>query len=396
MPIESDSDQQRSRDPGDGAGPPLQLTLVAHDIGAVGGMERQLEELLLGLARRGHSVRVIARTCRLPPTAGIDFHRVRAPGRPFAIAYPWFLIAGSIALRRLRRGLVQSTGSIVLDRVDVLAVHYLHQVGPANPKRAGLAYRANVIVAGALKRLGERLCLRPGRVRAVVCVSEGVAEEVRAHFPALAEEVRTIHNGVDTAHFAPGVRAAKAARLRGEIGIGADSLVAAFVGSEWGRKGLEPALRALADAPDWTLVVAGGGDRDRYEALAHDLGVAGRVRWLGVTGDVQLVYQLADAFVLPSAYETFSLVTFEAAACGLAVLAAPVSGVRELIDDGRNGFLIGRDPAPIAQLLNRLAADEGLRRELGRAARESALEYSWERMIDRHVALYRELGAPAA
>ncbi len=54
----------------------------------------------------------------------------------------------------------------------------------------------------------------------------------------------------------------------------------------------------------------------------------------------QLVYELADAFVLPSSYETFSLVTFEAAASALPVLATPVNGVRELIEDGHNGFLI--------------------------------------------------------
>lgn len=359
-------------------------------------MERQLEALITGLARRGHRVRVIARTCRLPEGAGVEFHRVRAPGRPFALAYPWFMIAGSLALRRRRAGLVQSTGSIVLNRVDVLAVHYLHQVGPANPKRSGPAYRANVLVAGALKRLGERMCLRRGHVRAVVCVSEGVAEEVRTHFPELAGSVRTIHNGVDTALFAPGVRAAEAERRREELAIAKDDLVAAFVGSEWERKGLGPAIGALAQAPGWTLVVAGGGDRARYEQLVRELGVEGRVRWLGVTADVQLVYQLSDVFLLPSAYETFSLVTFEAAACGLALLAAPVSGVRELIDDGRNGFLIDRDPARIAALLVRLGEEPELRARLGAAARESALEYSWDRMVERHLELYRELGAPGA
>ena len=56
------------------------------------------------------------------------------------------------------------------------------------------------------------------------------------------------------------------------------------------------------------------------------------------------MYELADAFVLPSSYETFSLVTFEAAASGLPILATPVNGVRELIEDGRNGFLIAPDP----------------------------------------------------
>ena len=74
------------------------MTIVAHDIGPVGGMERVLAELILGLRALGHDVTVIARTSELPAGADVGFHRVRGPGRPFLIAYPWFLLAGSLAL----------------------------------------------------------------------------------------------------------------------------------------------------------------------------------------------------------------------------------------------------------------------------------------------------------
>jgi UDP-glucose:(heptosyl)LPS alpha-1,3-glucosyltransferase len=144
------------------------------------------------------------------------------------------------------------------------------------------------------------------------------------------------------------------------------------------------------------LMVAGAGDQQSYGALARSLGVHERVRFLGVSTDVPLVYQAADAFVLPSSYETFSLVTFEAAASGLPILAAPVSGVRELLRDGENGYLIGRDPGPIAARLRELAADPELRARLSRAARESALEFSSERMVARHHELYQRLGAGPA
>jgi glycosyltransferase involved in cell wall biosynthesis len=371
------------------------VTIVAHDIGAVGGMERQLAELVLGLRRIGHAVTVIARTCELPADAGVSFHRVRAPGRPFVVAYPWFMLSGSLALRRRRSGVVQATGAIVLNRVDAVAVHYCHQVGPANPSRSTRLFRGHVRLAGILKRAGERLCFRVNRPRAVVCVSEGVAEEVREQFPALADRVVTIHNGVDTEVFAPGIRAEEARASRAGLELGEGQLLAAFVGSEWERKGLEPAIRALARAPGWSLVVAGGGDRARYEGLAEGLEVADRVRWLGVTSDVQLVYQMADAFVLPSSYETFSLVTFEAAASGLPLLATSVSGVRELIEDGENGFLISREPEQIAERLNLLSADPPRRRRLGGAARDSALAFGWERMVDMHHALYLRLAGQA-
>jgi glycosyltransferase involved in cell wall biosynthesis len=374
------------------------VTIVANDIGPVGGMERVLSELILGLRALGHPVTAIARTCRLPPEAGVTFHRVRGPSRPFLLAYPWFVLAGSLAVRRHRRGVVQSTGAIVLGPVDVIAVHYCHQVGPAQASRAGVLYRAHVKLVQGVKRIAERRCYRASRRATFVCVSAGVAAEMRAHYPELAPRLETIHNGVDAERFAPGVRAADAAILRGGLGIGEDRLVAAFVGSEWERKGLEPAIRALALAPGWDLVVAGDGDRERYRRLADSLGVGAAVHWLGVTSDVQLVYALADAFVLPSRYETFSLVTFEAAASGLAILAAPVSGVRELIDDGVNGFLISPgDPGRIAVRLRELAADPDRRARLGHAARESSLRFSWHAMAQAHHSLYARLagGGPA-
>jgi UDP-glucose:(heptosyl)LPS alpha-1,3-glucosyltransferase len=114
-----------------------------------------------------------------------------------------------------------------------------------------------------------------------------------------------------------------------------------------------------------------------------------------VVPDIQPVYELADAFVLPSSYETFSLVTFEAAASGLPVLATDVSGVRELIEDGRNGFLITPESQAIALRLGQLAADPALRAHMGQAARTSALAYGWAEMVARHHELYSFLAAPS-
>ena len=67
------------------------------------------------------------------------------------------------------------------------------------------------------------------------------------------------------------------------------------------------------------------------------------MHWIGVSRDVAPLYQLADALVFPTSYEAFPLVALEAAASGLPILATPVNGIRELVRDGENGFLIGAD-----------------------------------------------------
>jgi glycosyltransferase involved in cell wall biosynthesis len=409
------------------------VTIVAHDIGPVGGMERQLAELALGLRRAGHEVQAIARTCELPAGAGVVFHRVRGPSRPFLVAYPWFALMGSLLVWRHRRGVVQATGAIVLNRVDAISVHCCHQVHRASPNRPLPLLRWYVRAVGLIARVCERLCFRANRAATFVCVSDGVAAEMREHFPGLSDHVVAIHNGVDTRAFAPGTRTSEAGALRERLGLALgrsmvgrepvgvatermlveqetvgvatermlveqetveappERLVVAFVGGDWGHKGLRTVIEALAQAAEWDLVVAGRGHVAPYQQLADSLGVIEAVHWLGVVRDMPVVYELADAFVLASGYETFSLVTFEAAASGLPIVATPVNGVRELIEDGRNGFLVAPDPDVIAERLRQLGADPALRERLGAAARRSALAFSWEEMVLKHESLYERL-----
>ena len=373
---------------------PPEVTLVAHHVGHVGGMERVLTELALGLRRRGYGVTIIAYACDLPADSGVTFRRVRGPSRPFVLSYPWFMLAATIAVRRWRRGLVLATGAIILNRVDLVAIHYCHQVGPATPSRTSWPFRLNARVSALLGQIAERVCFPLNRPRQFVCVSDGVAEEIREHFPDYGERTITIPNGVDVDAFAPGSRSEEASALREALGIDAEQRVAIFVGSEWQRKGLEPAIRALALADGWLLLVVGSGDRARYEALAERAGVADAVRWVGVSRDLAPLYQLADVFVFPTSYEAFPLVALEAAASGLPILATPVNGVRELVTDGVNGFLIEPEAGDIARHLRTLAGDRELRERLGHAARSAALEYSWEKMVERHDQLYSSLRAP--
>jgi UDP-glucose:(heptosyl)LPS alpha-1,3-glucosyltransferase len=368
-----------------------EVTIIAHHVGVVGGMERILAELAMGLRRRGHPVTVIAYACDLPPGADVTFRRIHGPSRPFVLSYPWFMLAGTLAVRRWRRGLVLAMGAIVLNDVDIVAIQYCQQVGPTAPSRPSWPFRLNAAVSKVFGQVAERVCFPRNGPERFVCASEGVAEEIREHFPEQAGRTITIPNGVDVDAFAPGSRGEEAAALRERLRLAPDRLVAIFVGSDWGRKGLEPAIRALALADGWDLLVVGNGDRERYLQLAQELGVSEAVHWLGVSRDVAPIYQLADAFVFPTSYEAFPLVALEAAASGLPILATPVNGIRELVTDGVNGFLIARDAEEIARRLRELGDDPALRERLGAAARSASLDYSWAKMVERHDALYAKL-----
>lgn len=243
-----------------------------------------------------------------------------------------------------------------------------------------------------MSRAFERWCYRPRTTRHLVAVSEGLRREIAEHMPRMAEHTTVIRNGVDVDVFRPDAQAR--AEFRAEHNLAHDALLAVFVGGEWEGKGLRFAIEALAQAPGWQLMVVGRGDVARYAAMAERAGVAGRVHFLGTLRDPQRCYAAADAFVFPSVYETFSLVAHEAAACGLPLLCTRVSGIEELVEDGRNGWFVGRDAGEIARRLTTLD-DPALRAHLGANARSAAERVTWQAMLDGYERLYHELSGRA-
>jgi UDP-glucose:(heptosyl)LPS alpha-1,3-glucosyltransferase len=182
--------------------------------------------------------------------------------------------------------------------------------------------------------------------------------------------------------------------VRGELGIADGDVVALFVGGDWHGKGLALAIAAVAEASRRSqspirLLVVGAGDESRFRTLAARLGA--RVTFAGRRTDVERYYAASDVFVLPSWYETFSLAAFEAAASGLPVVAARVSGVDELVGDGEAGLIVERDAGELGTALADLAASPETRERLGTAARERSAEYTWERSTDAVLAAYRSL-----
>lgn len=368
----------------------MRVTIVAHDVGGVGGMERVLSELTQGLLDAGHHVTIVSRSCALPPHRRLSWARVPGPARPFPLAYPWFFAAGSLITWRRREGVLMTTGAVVANRADWSGVHLCHhaiqKLGTSRMSRQTLAYRVNAALAKWLSQIGERFCYRTGRTRGLIAVSRGVAAELAEHFPAMP--VATVPNGVSIGRFQPNPTYRR--NIRHQWGVQKDELLAVFVGSEWEGKGLKEAISALAHAGRWRLLVVGSGDVESYQAHADASGVGERVLFAGVVSDPVQLYCAGDAFLLPSIYESFSLVTYEAAACGLPLLVTPVSGVTELLVDGENGWYIEPNPFDIGDKLTMLGADQSLRTRMGSFARIAASQFSWQRTASAYQQVFAQ------
>ena len=249
---------------------------------------------------------------------------------------------------------------------------------------------------------------------AILANGEEEADDLRRHYDAPAERIEIVPPGVDHAFFSPGDRDGARVALgwtdggRMSASGGRDALghpILLFVGRIQPLKGLDVAVGALAelDHPTAELVVVGGpsgadgpGELARVVALATDLGVRDRVRFVEPQPHHVLSswYRAADVVLVPSRSESFGLVALEAAACGRPVVAAAVGGLRTIVEDGRTGFLVDdRDPASYAKVIDELLRDPALAAAMGAAGAVRASRYTWSTTAARLRRLYADLVA---
>jgi glycosyltransferase involved in cell wall biosynthesis len=372
------------------------VALVAHGLHDGGGMERACAELI--------------RHC----SGVIDFHvvsaelapelrplvwrwtRIGVPSRPIPFKFAVFWLRAGRTLRVVDTDLVHTVGAIVPNRIDLASIHFcqaafIARAGCLAPQEAPVLRRINTATLRLLGLLAERWSYRPSRLRAFGAVSQGVADELAEHYPAVPCTVTA--NGVDLSRFRPD----KEARLvlRGAERRASSRTVALFVGGDWSRKGLEVAIAAVGEVrrmgKDIELWVVGEGDQSRFQQFSARQGLTGHVHFWGTRSDTERFYQAADLFVLPSAYEAFSLACLEAAACGLPVVVPPISGADEIVGYNEGGLLVTRTVPSFADALARLTADPDLRSTLGAAAHERVQSYTWERSAASVMGLYRAL-----
>ena len=370
----------------------LRLAIVRQRYNAFGGAERFIARALPALERAGADVTLISRNAEgwgARRTLRID---------PFHIGKVWrdwsFARAARAAWRREGFDLVQSH-----ERIPGCDVY---RAGDGVHRR-WLELRR--LVAGPLERFGmavnpyhryvcaaERRMFEHPRLRAVICNSHMVVDEVRRAFRIAPEKLHVIYSGIDLEHFHPRRRAELRGPARAELGCQPRDTLFLFVGSGFGRKGLAAAIEALkrANHPSfWLLVVGTDRERERFAEAARPLGE--RVRFLGGKQDVRPLYAAADCLILPSRYDPFPNTVLESLAMGLPAIVSSRCGAAEIIQRGVNGWVCEPDDPPgIAALLKE--ADETLRRDaLTAGARATAERFGLDEMAGRLAALYGKL-----
>lgn len=371
----------------------MRLALIRQRYTPFGGAERFVDQALEALRAAGVETTLITRRWE----GNWDGPVLRVA--PF-YAGRWWRDAGfSLAVRRRlaseRFDLVQSHERIpgcdvyrAGDGVHATWLELRSLFAGATSRFAGAASPYHRYVVGA-----EAAMFRHPRLRAVICNSRMVADDIHRRFGVARERLHVIHNAVDTHRFHPRLAAQHRRAVRAQLGAGDDRRVWLTIGSGYQRKGVAESIEALAHMPQDHLWVIGHDRRPRaFHRMAERFGVAGRVRFLGPQADVTPFLGAADAFLLPSWYDPFPNACLEALASGLPLIVSTTSGTAELVRPGENGFVCQAGNAD--DLRQKM---EVLRPRLGETAvREAASntvsELTPENMLGQFADLYRHLG----
>jgi UDP-glucose:(heptosyl)LPS alpha-1,3-glucosyltransferase len=369
------------------------IAVVIPKYGLVGGAEGFAAELTERLARDPRFEFHVFANRWIQSSDRVSFHRVPI------ISFPKFLTTPSFAFfadRRIRQAgidLIHTHERIF--RADLFTMHGVpHRYWVREVRRKGMSLydRATVRVEG-------RLIVDP-RCRLFLPVS-GLTEEIFIHEYGVApERVQVVHPGVDSARYEGLDRFHCREDLVRRFGIAPGERIILFVSMNFEIKGLDALIKALAllagdpSAPPFRLLVAGKGNVRKYRELASSLGIGGRVIFTGVLPSAELpsVYAAADLYAMLSRFDTFGMVVLEAMAASLPVLVSDHVGAKDLVRDGINGFVVSADAGP-EQIAGKLASllPEEVRERMGRAARETARENTWDAAAARVTGIYEEL-----
>lgn len=382
-----------------------------------GGLERHVEAQARHLGDAGHRVTLFTQ----PP------HRIRngAPEGWLAVPYrviPWPRRSGFVILDRLtnyriwsRRVAARIHRCLREESIDIVHAHGAAGVGYARSRRAGdpalvlHPHGMEEFKASGWKRAAyapQRKAVRASAAAAaaVIIPDRAMSEDVVRFLHVSESQARVLPNAIDLPERdALAEDEPRWQRLCSRLRLDSGSRYLLAVGRLEANKGREVLLRAMASLssrPDkplsgWTLLLVGSGSQsDRLKAQCSSLDLDASVRFADELDDSDLAacYRRASWFVHPTLYEGSSLVTLEAMAHELPVIASAVGGIPDKVDG--NGWLV--PPGDVESLAARLAEafrlEESIRRQWGGVSRARVEEsFGWSARTKRLVELYAEV-----
>jgi glycogen(starch) synthase len=232
----------------------------------------------------------------------------------------------------------------------------------------------------------------------IIAVSDFTRRELLQYYKVKEEKIRVIHNGVDVNKFRP---ASDKGKAKEELGLNPEDIVILSVGRLYARKGLFTLIESMPAVVrryrNTKFVISGKGQSNETKKLvahAEKLGIRDNMIFTGYFPDKKLprLYQAADVFAFSTFYENLPFAVLEAMSTGLPVVTTCVGGIPEMIDSGKNGFLVQPFSAKelsdsVLDFLEHPAEAD----EVGFLARKTILErFDWRFIVKKVLKVYEE------
>lgn len=368
-----------------------------------GGAEVFAQELTKFLAKRGYGVHVITGRAdeSLPQFEvmdGISVHRVDFIRNVRGLTFVTLFFNMTRTLLKLDReqhfDLIHSVAEAPTSQVGTVFKKLRRKPHLITIQGGSLARRN---FGGGFRGIALKALVKWGLKNADVThtISQMLAEEVRS---LGVKKVTVLPNGVREDIF----KTVSREESRKKLGISLNEKIIISVSRLIMPKGMHHVIRAFARLlprfPELRLLIVGDGVRKgELERLARELGVANRVDFKGFVPHERLgeILPAADVFALTPEYEGLGIVFIEALACGVPVVASGVGGILDIVENGRNGFLVPPgDVDKLCEALEKLLTDDDLRRKFReeglRVVREKFL---WKNILTRLEEIYLSLTA---
>jgi glycosyltransferase involved in cell wall biosynthesis len=332
----------------------MNIAVLLH--GGAGGSGVVATELGLAFAHQGHDVHFVAG--RLPFRLGelslslatVFYHQVESMSYPLFDA-PLTTLAEASKLTE------------VIEEYDVDVIHAHYAIPHAT---------AAILARDMCRRRPRPAVVTTLHGTAVTAVSRHLADYTHAEM-GIRRDITVIPNAVDHRRFKPG--GSGELRLRYAH---PDEKLLVHVSNFRPVKRVLDVIRIFAEVSESIgsrlLMIGDGPDRPRAVELAHELGVSGRVSFLGSFLRIEDVLAISDLFLLPSAKESFGLAALEAMASGVPVVASRAGGIPEVVVDGVTGYLCEMgDVRGMAEAAIRLLSDPERQQAFAEAARAHAV-----------------------
>ena len=356
---------------------------------AYGGAETQLVNLAISLKKRGWEVRVVS---MLPPQAFTE--ELKEAGIPLSTLN----MRRGVADPRAVFGLVKMLREW---RPQILTSFMFHAnlLGRIAGRLAGVP-----IVVSSIRnenfggpRRDRMLRMTDWMGQISTTNSNLAADKLVKRGVVPRERIHVIPNGLVLDKFT--VKNSSRTEFRQQLGITERDFLWLAVGRLEEQKDYSNLLQAfkiiIQDGHEAQLRVAGQGPLlENLQRQSINLGISGRVVFLGLRRDIPSLLDAADGFVLSSAWEGLPNVVMEAMAAAKPVVATSVGGVPELVQEGVNGYIVppGDSEALAVAMVKMMALPEADRWAMGRAGRAHIeANYSLERVVDQWEELYRQL-----